>query len=178
MRKWLKDQTIEVWAEDEVHFHRTTSITRTWAPVGQQPHILSASTREKIGFLGAVSLKTGRLLIQQSEPFNWETFHHFLCYLLKHTRGRILLIMDNARWHRAKALKPFFLHHQNRLVPIFLPPYSPELNPIERVWRITRRCVTHNRYFPDIKTLRDALMNHFLKYRSPNEALRVLCTNI
>lgn len=178
MREWLKDQAIEVWAEDEVHFHRTTSLTRTWAPLGRQPRILSASTREKIGFFGAVSLKTGRLLTQESSTFNSETFHHFLCHLLKHTRGSILLIMDNARWHRAKALKPFFFLHQDRLIPVFLPPYSPELNPIERVWRITRRRVTHNRYFPDIETLKATLMNHFAQWESPNEALRVLCANI
>lgn len=151
---------------------------RTWAPVGKQPNILSPSTREKIGFLGALSLKTGRLLIQESEFFNWETFYHFLCYLLNHTRGRLLLLLDNARWHRAKELKPFFFYHQQRLVPVFLPPYSPELNPIERLWRITRRRVTHNRYFSDKDTLRKSLMSHFLKYSSPNEALRVLCANI
>lgn len=153
-------------------------MTRTWAPVGKQPQVLSASTREKIGFFGAISLKTGRLLIQPSEGFYWKTFQDFLCYLLKHTRTRILLIIDNARWHRAKALKSFFLHHQKRLIPTFLPPYSPELNPIERVWRITRRCITHNRYFPDIITLEKALMNYFLKFSLPNETLKTLCANI
>lgn len=174
----MKDRSIEIWAEDEIHFHRTTSLIRTWAPVGQQPRVLSASTREKIGFFGTLSLKTGRLLTQESSTFNGETFYYFLCYFLRHTKGRILLIMDNARWHRAKILKPFFFQHRNRLIPVFLPPYSPELNPIERVWRITRRRVTHNRYFPDIKTLRDALINQFAQWESPNNALKVLCANI
>lgn len=163
---------------DEVHFQRNASLTRTWSPVGRQPRVLSASTREKIGFFGALSLRSGRLLTKESHTFNWETFHHFLCHLLRHTRGRILLLMDNARWHRARALKPFFLHHQNRLMPLFLPPYSPELNPIERLWRITRRRVTHNRYFADIETLRSALVNHFAQWESPNEGLRFLCAHI
>lgn len=146
--------------------------------MGQQPYVLSASTREKSEFFGAISLKTGRLLTQESNTFNWETFYHFLLYLLRHTNERILLIMDNARWHRAENLKPFYFQHHNRLIPVFLPPYSPELNPIERVWRITRRRVTHNRYFSDIQTLRDALMNQFAQWKSPNIALRVLCANI
>jgi len=64
------------------------------------------------------------------------------------------------------------------LVRIFLPPYSPELNPIERVWRITRRQITHNRYFESVEDLEIALTSHFAKWEQPNNALNVLCANI
>jgi transposase len=53
-------------------------------------------------------------------------------------------------------------------VRIFLPPYSPELNPIERVWRITRRQVTHNGYFESLEDRRAALVSHFEKWQKPN----------
>ncbi|HIE43261.1 MAG TPA: hypothetical protein EYP78_00495 [Candidatus Omnitrophica bacterium] len=76
-------------------------------------------------------------------------------------RGQILLILDNARYHRAQDLKPFFAKNQSRIQRAFLPPYSPELNPIERVWRITRRRVIHNRYFPNMENLEEALVNQF-----------------
>jgi len=56
--------------------------------------------------------------------------------------------------------------------------FSKSYNPIERVWRITRRKVTHNRYFPKIGDLREALMNQFAQWRYPNKALKVLCINI
>ncbi len=62
--------------------------------------------------------------------------------------------------------------------PIFLPPYSSEFNPIERVWRITRRQVTHNRYFEFVEILEKSLMSHFNKWNRPNNTLRVLCANI
>lgn len=78
----MKNSSIEIWAEDEVHFQRTSSLIRTWAPRGEQPHILSAPTREKIGFFGAVSLKTGQLLTQRVFVFNTQTFCNFLSYLL------------------------------------------------------------------------------------------------
>lgn len=174
----MKDFHIEVWAEDEVHFQRASTLTRMWAPRGKQPQVLSASTREKIGFYGAVSLVTGQLVTQTAPTFNGETFHQFLCYLLHFAHRPILLILDNAKYHRARKLNPFFVKHQVYLQRAFLPPYSPELNPIERVWRITRRKVTHNRYFPSMESLQQELVNQFTQWEHPNGALRVLCANI
>ncbi|UCH01143.1 MAG: IS630 family transposase [Deltaproteobacteria bacterium] len=174
----MKDPSVQLWAEDEVHFQRHTSVTRMWSVKGKQPHVLSASTRQKIGFFGAINLKTGRLLTQEAVTFNADTFASFLGFLLKHTRGKIFIIIDNARWHRARDLKDFFTKNEKRLVRIFLPPYSPQLNPIERVWRITRRQATHNRYFGSVEHLRIALASHFENWQKPNEALKILCANI
>lgn len=174
----MKDPNIQLWAEDEVHFQRHTSLMRMWSVKGKQPRVLSASTRQKIGFFGAINLKTGRLLTQEAVTFNADTFGSFVSFILKRTRGKIFIIMDNARWHRAKDLKDFFDKNQKRLMRIFLPPYSPQLNPIERVWRITRRQVTHNRYFESIDDLRIALTSHFDKWQKPNSALKILCANI
>jgi transposase len=174
----MKDPTVQLWAEDEVHFQRHTSITRMWAPVGQQPRIASDSTRQKVAFFGAVNLKQGCLLTQMAPVFNADTLGDFLCYLLQHTKGKIFLILDNARYHRARDLKPFFTKNQRRLIRVFLPPYSPELNPIERVWRITRRQITHNRYFQSANELQTALTDHFTKWKTPNHTLKVLCAKI
>jgi len=149
-----------------------------WAPKGQQPRVLSASTRQKVGFFGALNLKTGCLLTKEAPTFNAETFGDFLCYLLQHTQGKLYLILDNASWHKARDLRDFFTVNRDRLVRIFLPPYSPELNPIERVWRITRRQVTHNRYFESIEELEVALTSHFAKWEQPNSALKALCASI
>ena len=74
--------------------------------------------------------------------------------------------------------KGFFSDNQDRLVRVFLPSYSPELNPIERVWRITRRTVTHNRYFTSMKELEKDLVSYFAKWEQPNKTLQVLCVDI
>lgn len=123
-------------------------------------------------------MKTGVLLTKDAPTFNGETFGDFLGYLLQATQGKVYLILDNAKWHKARVLKDFFTHNQDHLVRIFLPPYSPELNPAERVWRITRRLVTHNRYFPSVEELKIALTSHFAKWAQPNIALKALCANI
>lgn len=174
----MTDPSIEIWALDEVHFQRATSLIRTWAVKGNQPKIISASTRQKVGFFGAINIKTGQLLTQQSDVFNAETFHQFLCYLLNRTQGKILLILDNARYHHARDLKPFFTEYKKRFQREFLPPYSPELNPIERIWRITRRKITHNRYFPVLEDLKSAVLSQFIQWEQPNVTLKTLCSNI
>ncbi|MBI4307220.1 MAG: IS630 family transposase [Chloroflexi bacterium] len=174
----MKDPHMQLWCEDEVHFQRHSTLTRMWCTKGQQPRVLSASTRQKVGYFGAVNLKTGRLLTRESATFNGETFGSFLRHVLHHTRGKLYLILDNASRHRARYLKCFFSQNRHRLVRIFLPPYSPELNPIERVWRITRRQVTHNRYFESVDQLRTALTACFAHGEQPNNALKVLCANI
>jgi len=174
----MNDPSISIWCEDEVHFYRHSTITRMWAIRGEQPGVRSASTREKIGFFGALELRTGRLLTRPASTFDAETFHDFLEHLLEQAGGSIHLMLDNASWHRAKALKPFFEANRHRLTRCFLPPYSPELNPIERVWRITRRQVTHNRYFQSLDEQSAALTAHFRKWEQPNQALKVLCANI
>jgi transposase len=174
----MQDPTIQLWCEDEVHFQRHSSLMRMWAPKGQQPHVISPSVRHKVGFFGALNLKNGQLLTQEAPTFNAQTFGDFIHHLLQFTQGKIFLILDNARWHRSKDLKDFFEANRQRLVFIFLPAYSPELNPIERVWRITRRKVTHNCYFPTIEDLRLALVTQFIKWHIPNSVLKVLCTRI
>lgn len=174
----MNDPGIQLWCEDEVHFQRHSSLIRMWAPKGQQPRVLSASTREKVGYFGALDLKTGCLLTKDALTFNAETFGDFLHYLLQHTQGKIHLILDNVSWHKAQDLSDFFTGNRDRLVRIFLPPYSPELNPIERVWRITRRQTTHNRYFGSTDELRIALGSQFAKWEKPNGALTALCASI
>jgi transposase len=149
-----------------------------WALKGQQPRVLSASTRQKVGFFGALNLKTGCLLTEEASTFNAETFGDFIRHLLHHTQEKLYLILDNASWHKARDLKDLFIRHRDRLERIFLPPYSPELNPIERVWRITRRQITHNRYFESNEALRTALLSQFARWEQPNTALRALCATI
>ena len=110
--------------------------------------------------------------------FNWITFHGFLENFLrrKYRSGqKLAMIIDNAGYHKKRELWPFYAENRQRLRMLWLPPYSPELNPIERVWRLTRRQVTHNKYFESIGSLRDSLERFFWFMRTPNIVLRSLC---
>ena len=92
--QWMKDPSIQLWCEDEVHFQRHSSLIRMWAPKGQQPRVLSPSCRDKVGFFGTLDLRTGILLSREASTFNAETFGDFVRYLLQSTQGKIYLILD------------------------------------------------------------------------------------
>ena len=70
----------------------------------------------------------------------------------------ILIILDQARWHKAKDLKV-----PQNVTLMFLPPYSPELNPVEKLWKWLRKEVTHNNLFKTLEALMDALEKEFRK---------------
>ena len=72
--------------------------------------------------------------------------------------------------------EPEYQDIRDKMSLIFLPPYSPDLNPIEQVWRITRREVTHNTYFANAQILEDTLDAHFATYRHSNVKLAALCS--
>ena len=70
---------------------------------------------------------------------------------------------------------PEYRDIRDKMTLIFLPPYSPDLNPTEQDWRITRREVTHNSKFPNTQVLEDTLDPYFAAFRCPNEKLVSLC---
>jgi len=146
-------------------------------PEDKDPILLMAPTRKSVALFGAVNLRDGKLVTHFEKKFNAMTFRDFLIILLRHrprTR-KIVLLLDNARYHHALALRPFLKNHRDRLVLEFLPAYSPELNPIERVWKLTRKLCTHNSYFEKLKTLIDAVARQHSIWTVPNETLRKLC---
>jgi len=149
-----------------------------WVPPEDvDPIVLHAPTRKSISVFGAVCVRDGRFVSRLEKKFNADSFQNFLAQLIRHRRkGRtMLVIVDNARWHHAKQLKPWLTEHRDVLRLDFLPPYSPDLNPIERVWKLTRRLCTHNFYFPELEDLLHVVSFQFDLWKSSNETLRKLC---
>jgi transposase len=145
-------------------------------PEDTDPVQLLAPTRKSLALFGAVNLRNGQLVTQFEKKFNAMTFQTFLEKLLHHAEGRrLVVILDNAKYHHANVLKPFLWIHRKELKLVFLPSYSPELNPIERVWKLTRRLCIHNHYFQDLVSLLDAVSAQLLQWAGPNETLRRLC---
>ncbi|MFZ1894985.1 MAG: IS630 family transposase [Rhodoplanes sp.] len=149
-----------------------------WVPPEEKdPVVLHAPTRKSVACFGAVGLRTGILVTGFEPKFNAESFQRFLVSLLKHrSRGkRLVLVLDNAKYHHARALQPWLNQYRNWLTLLFLPPYSPELNPIERVWKLTRRLATHNRHFPALDDIMYAVGERFRVWEKPNRQLARLC---
>lgn len=165
---------------DEVHFQQHGSRCRLWVPPEvDDPVCRHAPTRKSISFFGAVRLRDGKLLTSRPEGmFNAETCWDFLRKLERHSRqsGReVVVIIDNARYHHAnlhaawrESVAPRFRLH-------FLPPYSPDLNPIERVWKLVRRRCLHNQYFPALSDVVSAVQPTLRAWSRPNSTLQRLC---
>jgi transposase len=90
----------------------------------------------------------------------------------------VVLIADNARYHHARLHKEWREQRAPLFALDFLPPYSPDLNPIERVWKLTRRLCTHNRYFSTLAEIISAVENQFSTWKKSDNTLRRLCANI
>lgn len=86
-----------------------------------------------------------------------------------------MVILDNAKYHHAKLHRPWREQQAPNFTLDYLPPYSPELNPIERVWKRTRRNCVHNVYFPTLHALVQRVEGQFLQWSVPNEELARLC---
>ena len=152
-----------------------------WVPPEDvDPILLHAPTRESLGVFGAVSVGDGRLVTRCAATFETLTFLDFLKMLLRHRtpNRRLWVVLDNASWHHAKAIRPWLSAHRHALRLDFLPPYSPEFNPMERVWKLTRRLCTHNRYFPVLDEILETVCDQFYTWRKPNASLRKLCAII
>jgi transposase len=87
----------------------------------------------------------------------------------------MVLVLDNAKYHHARSLAPLLRRYRNVLTLLYLPPYSPQLNTIERLWKLARRLATHNRYFASLEALIQAVSTQFRRWRRPNTVLRRLC---
>lgn len=144
------------------------------------PILLHAPTRKNMAVFGAVRPSDGKLVAQSAERFNAATFYDFIMRLRKHrSKGcKMVVVLDNARWHHAKWLKEQLRPYRRWLKLDYLPPYSPDLNPIERVWKITRRICTHNRYFPALEELMQVVTEQFDRWALPNPTLQHLCAII
>ena len=151
-------------------------------PEDKDPVRLHYPTRKNVGFFGAVRIRDGKFTYEREEnTFNAETFFSFMKHLRRissHARRKVVVIADNARYHHARLHKKWRAEAEKHFAVEFLPPYSPDLNPVERVWKLTRRLATHNRYFPELQDLINAVEYTFDGWTNGNDTLRKLCAII
>ena len=169
-----------MWSIDEVHFQQYGSRYRMWIPPEiKEPVLLHHPTRKSIGYFGAVRLRDGKFVYQREEKvFDASSFFPFLKLLRKRScqAGRqVVLLLDNARYHHARLHKDWRTECDDVFHCEYLPPYSPDLNPIERVWKLTRRLCIHNRYFPQLSNVVDSVENQFHEWSTRSDDLRKLC---
>lgn len=129
---------------------------------------------------------TGRLSVFKPNWFNYGTTIECIREFIRTNpieKGlKYALIMDNAPWHKKvfrlveDERKPEYGDIREKVVFVKLPPYSPDFNPIEQVWRVTRRENTHNVFFERKEALEKTVDSAFSRWAKPNTQLRNLCS--
>lgn len=181
LRRILKQRNVELCFEDECHFQQHGTRCNMWIPPENvDPTVLQAPTRKSVAVFGAVFPEGGRFASMIYPVFNAESFLCFLKMLIKRRkRGRkLIVVLDNARWHHARYIQPWLAKNKRRIELLFLPPYSPHLNPIERVWKLARYECTHNQYFKDLSEVKEIIEGKFKNWRNGHPALSKLCAII
>ena len=116
---------------------------RTRAPRGVTPHLTLPCNRHELSTIGAITSDGAFFEHAQRGAIRSADVVRFLTHLLNQVTGDVVVVLDNAGIHRAKAVQAFVQGH-DRLSLVFLPPYAPELNPIELVWAYVKRNLLGN----------------------------------
>ncbi|HEU9316607.1 TPA: IS630 family transposase, partial [Streptococcus pneumoniae] len=141
---------VRLMYQDEAGFGRISKLGSCWSPIGVGPHVHSHYIREFRYCYGAVDAHTGESFFLRAGGCNTEWMNVFLEELSQaYPDDYFLLVMDNAIWHKSSTLKI-----PTNIGFAFIPPYTPEMNPIEQVWKEIRKRGFKNKAF---RTLEDVM---------------------
>jgi transposase len=147
-----------------------------WSPKGQQVMIPTPGQPTKQYGIGAVNYHTGETVVLFRRHKRRKEIAELLQALLeKHPEETVYVAWDNATTHEDADIEAVVRGAAGRLILLYLPTYSPWLNPIEMLWRHFRREVTHCELFESMKALLAAAQDFFARYnREPYRILSVI----
>lgn len=155
--KWIQETLPEIYSEhikdgwrvlfqDEVGFQTEGTLSYSWAPVGQAISINNKGRHGRVNLMGVYEVGSGDFFYRMTLfKVNALRFKRFLCCLKrKYKTDKFIIIADNASFHKSKWFTKWW-EETNWLQIRFLPAYSPDFNPIERLWKWIKREYTHNK---------------------------------
>ena len=144
---------VRLMYQDEAGFGRISKMSSCWVPQGIRPSIPSHYMREYRYWYGAVDAQTGDSFFLIAGGCNTEWTNEFLRQVSQaYPDDYMLLVMDNAIWHKSSTLEI-----PSNVELAFIPPYTPEMNPIEQVWKEIRKRGFKNKAFQTLETVIDKL---------------------
>lgn len=141
---------VRVWFMDEARFGQQGTITDVWARTGSRPRAVRQTRYEWCYLYAAVEPATGESAALVAPYVNTVTMNAFLAILDRERKPdeHFVLIMDQAGWHKSRGLRL-----PEGITVLLLPPYSPELNPVENLWHYIRSHYLSNRSYEDYDAL-------------------------
>jgi transposase len=164
-------------AFDEVGFELETEFKKIWFMTGEKPKGAFFWSSKKLRVIGAL---TSDHLFYYEFCTAQNTFT-FCCFLLTFIEKldpvkNYVFLLDNVGYHKTSSVQRILSKYSNHIAVEYLPTYSPELNPIETNWKVTKNSVTKSQYYPSLEDLQKALelfwgshsfMQNFITYLCP-----------
>lgn len=146
---------------DSVHPTQATKLAYGWIRTGKTKHIGTTAGRTRLNIIGAIQLgNIAEAITSQHETINADSIVEFMRKIRSHYGSKTAhLILDQSGYHRASLVAEKASELNIKLH--FLPPYSPNLNPIERLWKVMNEKVRNNRFFKGAKDFREAINSFF-----------------
>ena len=146
---------------DGVHPQHNTRLGYVWVKKGATKQIKSNSGRQRVNINGVYNPITQDVIVLEHDRINADAIIKMIQELEKKysTQKEIFVYVDNAKYNRNKAVKEYLA--RSRVYFEYLPTYSPNLNVIERLWKVMHCKVTRNKYHETVKDFRDALQQFF-----------------
>lgn len=166
-------ETIEIWFQDGARVGQRGTLTRLWAAKGSRPRAVRQQQFQAAYVFGAVCPTGGKAAALVMPKANSDSMQHPLDLISTAiTPGKHgVLVADRAAWHMAGKLR---IPGNLSILP--LPPYSPELNPVEQVWQQLRQSDWANRCFADYDQVVDVCCSAWNRFASQPDTIRSLCT--
>jgi transposase len=164
------EQKIEQLADNEavifidaVHPQHNTTPCKIWSKVGQPRWIESNTGRERLNINGAYNPISADVIVREDKTITGQSTIELLKQVstfYQGTKSILYVFADNGKANKSRAVKEW-LDQQSFIKMIYLPPYSPNLNLIERLWKFMRKKVISTKYYPELKDFKKAFKDFF-----------------
>lgn len=155
-----------------IHPTHNTMPAYGWIKKGIRKEIQTNTGRNRLNISGALDVSNMQVIVREDETLNAESTIKFLNILSeKYPRARkIHIFCDNARYYKNKAVATYL--EDSKLKMHFLPPYSPNLNPIERLWKFMYEQVLYNRYYEKFQSFKEAVLGFLSSLTMKKEKIK------
>lgn len=166
-----------IYFADSVHPQHQTQLTYGWIPKGERKEVATTSQQKRLNIIGGICLNGYRFTYHQVNKVDANNICDFL-WKLRQANPRkyyIHVIWDNARPHKNEEVYAFAKELGIKLH--YLPPYSPNLNPVERMWKLMHESVRYNKYYGKFSEFTEATLDFFKNIGRKKNILRDRITN-
>ena len=152
----------EIYFMDSVHPEFQSKAVCGWIKKGEVKTLPTTSAQYRMHFVGALALKNMEVVAQEYETIDAESVIEFFKFLeVGSTATKINVFCDNGRSNKNKKLQEYL--KTSKIIIHYLPPYSPNLNPIERLWKVLREKKTYNKCYEKFADFKIAIRNFFFE---------------